>query len=101
MQTDRDLFIEQGFLVIPDVVPVDLCEATIDAILRKTGVRRDDESTWHCRDFSGHGIVPLHHDQALWDIRQWPGVHEAFSVLYDDEQLWVSMDRVSCKYSAA
>ena len=45
----------------------------------------------------GHGIVPLHHHQALWDVRQLPQVHALFSMLLDTPKLWVSLDRVSFK----
>ncbi|MEX2326983.1 MAG: phytanoyl-CoA dioxygenase family protein, partial [Pseudomonadales bacterium] len=49
----------------------------------------------------GHGIVPLHHHQALWNVRQHPAVYEVFRDLYGRDDLWVTMDRVSYKPPAA
>jgi len=43
----------------------------------------------------------LHHDQALWDLRQCPALHQVFSDLYETDDLWVSNDRVSCKSPTA
>ncbi|MFP6808836.1 MAG: phytanoyl-CoA dioxygenase family protein [Pseudomonadales bacterium] len=95
-------FSDQGYLVIPDVVPLALCQQVIDAILSYTGVQLDDRSslyqgTYMDHGYMDHGIVPMHHHQALWNIRQHPSVHEVFASLYDRESLWVSMDRVSYK----
>lgn len=96
-QQAREQFLEQGYLVVPDVVPVDLRQRVIDAILSYTGVNPDDPTTWKWGNGLDHGIVPLHHDQALWDVRQHPKLYEAFTDVYAQPDLWVSMDRVSYK----
>ncbi len=95
-QQKKDFF-AQGYIVVPGVVPIDLCEKTIDAIVSYLKIDLSDEQTWYQESHAGHGIVPLHHHQAFWDIRQCDKVHEVFSALYGDEQLWVSMDRASYK----
>ncbi|MFU8817269.1 MAG: phytanoyl-CoA dioxygenase family protein [Pseudomonadales bacterium] len=94
---DKHLFHEQGYLVVESVVPETLCAAVRDTIAEYLGVRADDPSTWYRRDVQGHGIVPLHHPQAFWDLRQHPGIHAAFAALYGTEKLWVSIDRASFK----
>ncbi len=99
MVTDeqKEVFRELGYLVIPDVVPNGLCKKVIDAILQQTGIDLDDRSTWYNGNYAGHGIIAMHHHQALWDLRQHPALHEVFSALYENEKLWVSMDRASYK----
>jgi len=99
-RADREKFLEQGYLAIPDVVPAELCAAVIDAMCEFLGVDPDDPDTWHRHLAQGHGIVPLHHHQALWAVRQLPAVHGVFSDLYGTEKLWVSQDRVSFKVPA-
>ena len=96
-KAQRESFLREGYLVVPDVVPPDLCRSVVDAILGFTGVRRDDPTT----RYAGLGIVPLHHHQALWDVRQHPAVYEAFCDLYQDKALWVTMDRVGYKPPAS
>ena len=94
---ERDQLIEQGWLVIPDVVPKALCERSAAALCEFIGVDPEDRETWRNYVTHGHGIVPLHHHQALWDVRQLPALHRIFSTLYQTERLWVSFDRGSFK----
>lgn len=94
---ERDLLIERGWLLIPDVVPKALCERSAAALCEFIGVDPDVPDTWHNYVTHGHGIVPLHHHQALWDVRQLPALHRIFSVIYQTEKLWVSFDRGSFK----
>lgn len=105
LEQARERFLEDGFVVIPNVVPAELCEAVIDAILDYTRVDPADPSTWQWQEDpgqgGGHGIVPLHHHQALWNVRQYPAVYEVFRAMYGVDDLWVTMDRVSYKPPAA
>ena len=101
MSSSRAQIFERGFLVVEDVVPTALCEAVVDATADFLGIEPDDPAGWYGACRPGHGIVPLHHGQALWNVRQWPGVHALFRDLHEDEALWVSMDRVSFKVPAA
>lgn len=47
------------------------------------------------------GVVPIHHPQASWDVRQHPPVHAAFAALLGTEALWVTMDRAICRAPGA
>lgn len=94
---DRNRLIEQGWLLIPDVVPRALCERSAAALCEFIGVDPDEPETWRNYVTHGHGIIPLHHHQALWDVRQLPALHRLFSVIYQTEKLWVSFDRGSFK----
>ena len=100
MSSQRAELFERGVLVVEDVVPVALCEAVVEATAKFLGVTPDDPGTWYGNCAPGHGIVPLHHGQALWNVRQWPRVHDLFRELHEDDALWVSMDRVSFKVPA-
>jgi ectoine hydroxylase-related dioxygenase (phytanoyl-CoA dioxygenase family) len=95
--SDREHLIDQGWLVVPDVVPKALCEHSAAALCEFIGVDPENPSTWQKHAAQGHGIVPLHHHQALWDVRQLPQLHEIFSVIYQTQKLWVTFDRGSFK----
>jgi hypothetical protein len=97
MAEDRARFLRDGYLVVEGAVDAQSCEAAIDAIASYVGLDRDDPETWYCHNLNAHGIVPLHHAQALWDLRQLPSLHEAFAAIYQDEKLWVTFDRASFK----
>ena len=90
-------FKNNGYLVVPGLVPDALCDEVIAAILEFAGIDVTDDSSWYQSRFAGHGIVPMHHDQALWNLRQHPPIHEVFADLYGTRALWVSNDRVSYK----
>lgn len=93
----RERFLHEGYLVVEGAVAARECEAAIDAIAQYVGIDVHDPTTWYSHDLNAHGIVPLHHAQALWDLRQLPSLHEAFASVYQDERLWVTFDRVSFK----
>jgi ectoine hydroxylase-related dioxygenase (phytanoyl-CoA dioxygenase family) len=93
----HDALLEHGWLVIPDVVPAALCERAAAALCEFIGVDPEVPETWRNYVIHGHGIVPLHHHQALWDVRQLPRLHEIFSAVYQTEKLWVTIDRGSFK----
>lgn len=99
--TERQEFLREGYLVVPDVVPGDMCACVIQAIMDHAGVDLEDPGSWYTETREGHGILPLHHHQALWDVRQHPPVYEIFQTLYDEDALWVTMDRVSWKPPAS
>ena len=40
-------------------------------------------------------MVEIYRHQALWDNRQYPRVHQAFSEIWETEKLWISFDRAS------
>lgn len=97
----RQQFLDEGYLVVPGVVPPELCRRVVDAILDFTGVDLNDPATWFNERFAGLGIVPLHHHQALWDVRQHPDVYAVFRAIYQRDDLWVSMDRAGYKPPAS
>jgi hypothetical protein len=102
-EAQKQFFSDEGYLAIPGVVPPAMCDRVIDVIVEFLDLDLNDPATWYASDQSshgdgiGHGIVPVHHAQPLWDIRQHPRVYEAFCDLYEHQALWVSLDRVSYK----
>ena len=94
---EKRRFFEQGYVVVEGLVPESLCRASREAVSSYLNVDAEDSSTWYRRNVHGHGIVPLHHAQAFWDVRQYPPVHRAFADLYGTDELWVSIDRASFK----
>ena len=86
---------ENGYAVVDGVVPKPLCDAVIAAVASFLDVDPGAPATW--RVAHGHGIVPLHHHPALWEVRQHPAVHAVFAELYGSRALWSSVDRASFK----
>ena len=95
----RESLAERGYVVVDGVVPERLRAPVIDAVASFLKIDPADESTW--RPSHGHGIVPLHHHPALWNIRQHPPLHALFAELYGTQALWSSVDRASFKPPSA
>jgi hypothetical protein len=85
---------ESGFTRVPGVIPRALLARLLDALPSISPVDYHDRSTWYRLPRERPWIIPSHHHQAQWDIRQHPRLHQAFSELWQSEKLWVTMDRI-------
>ncbi|MGE0624109.1 MAG: phytanoyl-CoA dioxygenase family protein [Pseudomonadales bacterium] len=94
---DKQRFEHDGYLLVEDVVPEALCAAVRATICEFLRMRESVPESWPAGQSRGHGIVPVHHPQSLWDVRQHPDVHEVFAALHGTPALWVTFDRVSFK----
>jgi hypothetical protein len=84
------------------VVPEPLLAAGRREIGAFLGVDPDGgPERWYPRAPLEWGVVPLHHAQALWDLRQHPRVHRAFAQVRGTERLWVSIDRAIYRVPAS
>jgi Phytanoyl-CoA dioxygenase (PhyH) len=96
-EADHTFFREHGYLAVPDILPLESCQAAIAEMCAFLDVDQADPKTWYRKNLGSNGIVPIHHPQVFWNNRQHPKIHEVFSELYGTEKLWVTMDRGSFK----
>lgn len=104
---DWSFWQENGYVVIPNAVQQENLDRMVETIWQFLDMDPDDSETWYkykpyTRDdrsspISGAGMVEMYQHQALWDNRQHPKIHQAFSEIWDDERLWVSIDRANMK----
>ncbi|MFT5088955.1 MAG: ectoine hydroxylase-related dioxygenase (phytanoyl-CoA dioxygenase family) [Planctomycetota bacterium] len=98
---------ENGYVVIPNAVPQENLDRMVETIWQFLDMDPDDSETWYkhkpytrddrCSPISGAGMVEMYQHQALWDNRQHSKIHQAFAEIWDDEKLWVSLDRANMK----
>ena len=86
---------ENGYVVLKGAVPAEYARAAEDAVWAFVDMDRDDPETWYPDPPRPGIMVEMYQHQALWDNRQAPRVHEAFSQIWGTEKLWVSFDRAS------
>lgn len=86
---------ENGYVIIPRAVPDAHLSATIAAVAAFLDLDPDDPDTWYADPPRRLGFVEMYHHQAMWDNRQHPRVYEAFKDLWNEERLWVSIDRAN------
>jgi hypothetical protein len=92
-EKDLAFWEENGYVVVPDAVPLENCRAAIEAICDFLAVDLQRPETWYAGP-QGHSIwIPLLHHRALWANRESPRIHRAFAQLWDREDLWVNVDQ--------
>ena len=87
----------EGYIVLPDVVPQTLCNDVVKLIMSFTEADLKKPDTWYKKDLGHNGIVPIHQHQTIWNVRQYPAIHQIFAKLLGTEKLWVRLDRLSFK----
>jgi Phytanoyl-CoA dioxygenase (PhyH) len=83
-----------GFTRVPGVIPVESANNVLNALQEVACIDINDPATWYLLPESYPGIIPSHHHQSQWDIRQHPRLHQVFSDLWRTPALWVTMDRI-------
>ena len=106
-EQDHKFWQENGYVVVHNAVPQENLDATVAAVWSFLEMDPDDPESWYkyrpytrqdlCSPISDAGMVEIYQHQTLWDNRQHPRVHQAFSELLGTEQLWVSLDRANMK----
>jgi hypothetical protein len=70
------------------------------------GKKADDVETWYkkpnvemqMKELYNTGMVEIYNHQYMWDNRQYPKVHQAFTDVLGTEKLWVTIDRVNLNF---
>jgi ectoine hydroxylase-related dioxygenase (phytanoyl-CoA dioxygenase family) len=96
-QEDLCFWEENGYVVVPQAVPQANLDAVLAAMWEFLGMDAAAPDDWYRDPLRKGGMVELYQHQALWDNRQHPKVHQAFSEIWATPKLWVSMDRVNMK----
>ena len=94
---DHAFFRDNGYVVAREVVPPENLRAIVALIWDFLGMDPADPDDWYRPPLSPGGMLEIYQHQALWDNRQAPRVHQAFSEILGTEHLWSSFDRVNMK----
>src|ERR1700735_5117390 len=92
-----------GFVVVKQAVPMKNVEALKKLLWEFQEMDPNDMSTWNgpqlrdhaMKELNNSGMVEIYNHQALWDNRQEQRVYDAFVDIWDDERLWVTIDRAN------
>jgi hypothetical protein len=88
---DRQQFQAVGHMVIRNVVPPSLIGNAASEIAAFVGADLADSTTWYRGRPELDGIVPMHHAQSLWDIRQCPNVYQVLAEFFGTPRLMVDI----------
>jgi hypothetical protein len=90
---DRRQFQAEGYMLIRNVVPSNLIGNAAHEIAEFVDADLADSRTWYRRRQDPDGIVPMHHAQSLWDIRQSRNVYQVFAEFFGTPRLMVDINR--------
>ena len=102
-QEDWDHWITKGFVVVKKAVNRDACQQLENALWEFDEKDPNDPSTWYAPQRRPHvrvelnnvGMTEIYHHQRMWDNRQSQRVYDAFVDIWDQEELWVAIDRAN------
>jgi hypothetical protein len=97
----HEFFLRWGFVVVDDVIPLEDCDDTVDAIwseiseMREGSVKKSDPTTWDDKwPAAPTGIFgSVARSPSAWRNRQNERLYGVFKRLYGGEELLVSVDR--------
>ena len=90
---DRQQFHAEGYMVIRNVVPASITSNTVREIAAFVGADLADSATWYRGAPQLDGVVPMHHAQSLWDVRQSPNLYRVFTEFFRNPRLMVDINR--------
>lgn len=90
---DRLQFGQDGYMVIRGVLSPDLVADAVRDISAYVRADLNDPETWYNMPRALDGVVPLHHAQSLWNIRQDPNLYEVFTEFFGTHRLRVDINR--------
>ena len=110
-EDDWAFWVENGYVVVKNAVPKQQAEATARFLWEFEEKNPNDQSTWYAqpksgetsrpiqmKELAGTGMVEVYNHQLLWDNRQMPRVHDAFTDIWGTEKLWVTIDRANLNF---
>ena len=92
-----DFWQENGYVVVPEAVPLENCRAAAAALWEFSQMSPDDPESWRTAMKTDRVLhkeilyIDMCHHQTLWNNRQHPRVHQAYAEIWGTEKLWVEL----------
>ncbi|MBW5423066.1 DUF1479 family protein [Streptomyces sp. BG9H] len=93
-----------GYVVVKQAIPAESAKNLLDFAWEFQGLDRGRPETWYeerefrsdlDRELHVYGFVEAYHHQLIWDSRQTQRVYDAFTDVWDCDELWVTLDRLN------
>lgn len=105
-EEDWKFWIENGYVIIKNAIPREQALKTSAFVWEFEGKDPDKPETWYTaplsemkmKELNNTGMVEVYNHQLLWENRQYPKIHQAFTDIWGTEKLWVSIDRANLNF---
>jgi ectoine hydroxylase-related dioxygenase (phytanoyl-CoA dioxygenase family) len=105
-EEDWKFWIENGYVVIKNAISKEQAAKTAAFLWEFEGKDPHDSDSWYknpasemkMKELNNTGMVEVYNNQLLWDNRQNPRIHDAFTDIWGTEKLWVTIDRANLNF---
>jgi len=102
-EEDWRFWLHNGYVIVRNAVPKEQVERTAAFLWEFEEKDPNDPETWYAppraemqmKELTNTGMVEVYNHQYLWDNRQSPRVHAAFTDIWGTEKLWCTIDRAN------
>jgi len=92
-------FREQGILVVGECVEKADCAQLVRDMWTLSGMESKNTKTWYPNGLvATNGFMETYHHPLQWKVRTSPKIYNIFADLYEQDHLWVSIDRLGMKF---
>ncbi len=92
-----------GYVVVKQAVPAENVERLARLLWEFQEMDPNNRATWYkdqlrdhaMKELNNSGMVEIYNHQYLWNNRQYQRVYDAFVDIWDNEKLWVTIDRAN------
>jgi len=105
-EADWKFWVENGYVIVKNAVPKEQVAKLAAYLWEYEDKDADNVETWYKRpsaqmqmtELNNTGMVEIYNQQLMWDNRQYPKVHAAFTDVWGTEKLWVTIDRANLNF---
>jgi hypothetical protein len=105
-EEDWKFWIANGYVIIKNAVPKEQVKYLADYLWTYENKEPNDIESWYKRpnakiemsELNNTGMVEIYNHQYLWDNRQYPKVHQAFTDIWGTDKLWSTIDRANLNF---
>ncbi len=105
-EEDWKFWTHNGYIVIKNAVPAEQADRLANFLWEFEEKAPNNPQTWYAppraemqmKELTNTGMVEVYNHQYLWDNRQYPRVHQAFTDIWGTERLWVTIDRANLNF---
>jgi hypothetical protein len=105
-ESDWDFWKYNGYVVIKSAISREQAEKTTNFLWDFEEKDPNDSETWYSlpraemqmKELANTGMVEVYNHQLLWDNRSAQRVYEAFTDIWEIDELWVTIDRANLNF---
>lgn len=105
-EEDWQFWIHNGYVIVKNAVPKEQANRLAEFLWAFEEKDPNDPETWYTppraemqmKELTNTGMVEVYNHQYLWDNRQTQRVYDAFTDIWGEEKLWVTIDRANLNF---